>query len=153
VPATRLRREASTRSIASIHGEKPRLTLHISNCLSNGAMAARTRTVDPYFALSDPTRREILSLLSGQERSVTDLTRNFDVSQPAISQHLKVLRSAGIVHVRKDGRRRLYSVDFARLKRIHDWVSQFEAYWVKKLDALDDYLQSGDSTPHGKDAS
>lgn len=104
------------------------------------AMAPATNAVDPYFALSDPKRRKILSLLSNRERSVTQLADRFDVSQPAISQHLKVLRSAGIVQVRKDGRRRLYSIDFARLRRIHDWISQFEQFWETKLDALDDYL-------------
>jgi DNA-binding transcriptional ArsR family regulator len=100
---------------------------------------------DPYAALADPTRRRILTLLSNRERSVTDLVRRFDVSQPAISQHLKVLRTAGIVNVRRNGRQRLYSVDFRRLKAIHDWVSQFEAFWTRKLDALDAYLRDTDS--------
>lgn len=101
---------------------------------------------DPYAALADPTRRRILTLLSNRERSVSDLVRRFDVSQPAISQHLKVLRSAGVVKVRRDGRQRMYSVDFRRLKLIHDWVSQFESFWEKKLDALDAYLGNTGST-------
>lgn len=96
---------------------------------------------DPYAALADPTRRRILTLLSNRERSVTDLVRHFDVSQPAISQHLKVLRSAGVVRVRPNGRQRMYSVDFRRLKLVHDWVSQFESFWEEKLDVLDEYLR------------
>lgn len=87
-----------------------------------------------------------MTLLSNRERSVNDLVRRFDVSQPAISQHLKVLRSAGVVKVRRNGRQRLYSVDFRRLKLIHDWVSQFESFWEEKLDALDEYLRSAEST-------
>ncbi len=93
------------------------------------------------MALADPTRRRILTLLSNRERSVGDLVRRFDISQPAISQHLRVLRSAGVVKVRQDGRQRMYSVDFRRLKRVHDWVSQFESFWEEKLGALDVYLQ------------
>ncbi|MDD9933153.1 MAG: metalloregulator ArsR/SmtB family transcription factor [Myxococcales bacterium] len=103
-------------------------------------MNAEAAEADAYGALADPTRRRILTLISGQERSVSNLVEHFDMSQPAVSQHLKVLRDAGIVRVRKDGRRRLYSVEFERLRRIHDWVSQFERYWEPKLDALEQYL-------------
>ena len=74
--------------------------------------------------------------------SVIDLFEQFDMSQPAISQHLKDLRSSGIVSVRRDGRRRLYTVDFQRLKGVHDWISQFEEYWETKMDALNEYLQT-----------
>jgi len=107
-------------------------------------MPAVRRSADPYIALADPTRRRILTLLADHERPVGDLVQRFDVSQPAISQHLKVLREAGVVRVRRDGRQRLYSVDFRRLKAVHDWVSQFETYWSQKLDALDDYLTRSD---------
>lgn len=106
-------------------------------------MAAAPTRPDPYSALADPTRRRILTLLSDRERSVGDLVRSFDVSQPAISQHLKVLRSAGVVRVRKDGRQRMYSVDFQRLKHVHDWISQFESFWERKLDALAEHLATG----------
>jgi len=104
-----------------------------------GMAAARSRT-DPYAALADPIRRRILTLLSNRERSVGELVERFEVSQPAISQHLKVLRSAGIVRVRKNGRQRMYSVDFRRLRRVHEWISQFEAFWEERLDALDEHL-------------
>ena len=97
---------------------------------------------DPYFALADPTRRKILTLISDRERSVNDLVEKFEISQPAISQHLKILRSSGIVSVRKNGRQRMYAVDFQRLKGIHDWVSQFEEFWERKMDALEEHLQS-----------
>ncbi len=97
---------------------------------------------DIYFAVADLTLRQILTLILDQERSVSDLVNHFRVSQPAISQHLKILRSAGIVKVRKHGRQRLYQVDFQRLKGIHDWVSQFEDYWESKLDALEELMEN-----------
>ena len=96
---------------------------------------------DIYFAIADLTRRQILTLIQNQERSVSDLVSHFEISQPAISQHLKILRSTGIVKVRKHGRQRLYQVDFQRLKGIHDWVSQFEDYWESKLDALEELIE------------
>jgi DNA-binding transcriptional ArsR family regulator len=106
-------------------------------------MKSSAAETDPYVALADPTRRRILTLISDRERCVGDLVEHFDMSQPAISQHLKVLRSSGIVRVRKDGRRRMYAVDFRRLKRVHDWVSQFEAFWERKMDDLEAYLERG----------
>ena len=105
-------------------------------------MKSAAKEIDPYFALADPTRRKILALISNRECSVNSLVEQFDMSQPAISQHLKVLRSSGIVCVRRDGRRRLYTVDFQRLKGVHDWISQFEEYWETKMDALNEYLQT-----------
>jgi DNA-binding transcriptional ArsR family regulator len=105
-------------------------------------MKSAAKEIDPYFALADPTRRKILALISNRECSVNSLVEQFDMSQPAISQHLKILRSSGIVSVRRDRRRRLYTVDFQRLKGVHDWVSQFEEYWETKMDALSEYLQT-----------
>lgn len=104
-------------------------------------MSTKAATVDPFQAVADPTRRAILALVAKRERSVTELVGHFDITQPAISQHLKILRASGIVQVRKDGRQRLYRVDFARLKRIRDWIGQFEDYWDTKLDALEHYLK------------
>ena len=97
---------------------------------------------DIYFAIADLTRRQILMLILDQERSVSDLVNQFEISQPAISQHLRILRSSGIVKVRKHGRQRLYQVDFQRLKGIHDWISQFEDYWESKLDALEELIEN-----------
>ena len=105
-------------------------------------MGPGARRADPYVALADPTRRRILTLISNRERSVNDLVARFEMSQSAISQHLKILRSSGIVRVRKNGRQRMYAVDFQRLKRVHDWVSQFEEFWDRKMDALEEYLDT-----------
>mgnify|MGYP005724188809 CR=1 FL=1 len=103
-------------------------------------MNTTAQKADVYFAIADPTRRHILSLVTGKERAVNDLVGQFQVSQPAISQHLKILRDSGLVTVRKQGRGRWYRINFEQLKKIKDWVSQFEKYWDQKMDALEDYL-------------
>jgi DNA-binding transcriptional ArsR family regulator len=96
---------------------------------------------DVYLAIADPTRRALLLRLAKDgERNVTELLDPLAISQPAVSRHLRLLREAGLVRSRKDGRLRLYSVDAAKLRQVHDWVSHFERYWDKKLDALGAYL-------------
>ncbi|MEM7489135.1 MAG: metalloregulator ArsR/SmtB family transcription factor [Pseudomonadota bacterium] len=93
-----------------------------------------------FRALSDPRRRAILAALREGEMSVADLTARFDVSQPAISQHLAVLRQAELVKDRRDGRRRLHSVDGRRLAELADWVATYEAFWDDGLAALSRHL-------------
>ncbi len=96
---------------------------------------------DVYTAIGDPTRRALLLRMADEgEKSVTELLEPFSISQPAISKHLRILRDAGLVRRRKEGRMRLYRADARRLRQVHDWVSHFERYWDEKLDALGDYL-------------
>ncbi|AKF03190.1 ArsR/SmtB family transcription factor [Sandaracinus amylolyticus] len=91
---------------------------------------------DPFRAIADPTRRAILDVLAEGERSVSELCACFDVSQPAISQHLAVLRDAGLVVVRAEGRQRIYALHADPLREVHDWSSHYERFWSTKLDAL-----------------
>ncbi len=100
--------------------------------------------VDTFRAIGDPTRRAILDLLSERERTVGELVERFDVSQPALSQHLRVLRDAGLVAPRKDGRRRVYRIEAEPLREVYDWVSHYERFWDEKLDALGRYLDRGE---------
>jgi DNA-binding transcriptional ArsR family regulator len=93
-----------------------------------------------FFAIGDPTRRQILDLLLASERSVNDLVRPFRMSQPAISQHLRILREVGLVQVRQLGRERRYRLRGARLRAVYDWVSHYERFWNEKLHALGTYL-------------
>lgn len=95
-----------------------------------------------FKAIGDPTRRAILDLLAESERSVGELTDAFPMSQPAMSQHLKVLRTAGLVTPRKDGRRRLYRVAPEPLREVYDWVQHYERFWDDKLDALGRFLDA-----------
>jgi len=94
----------------------------------------------PYRAVADGTRRRILDLLADGERSVNELLEHFELSQPALSQHLKVLREAGLVTVRRDGRRRIYALDPRPLARIRDWLAHYDRFWDEKLDALGQFL-------------
>jgi len=78
----------------------------------------------------------MLELLGVGERTADELAQPFDMSQPAVSQHLRVLRDAGLVNVRKEGRHRVYSLDPQPLREVFDWAQYFEGFWRKKLSAL-----------------
>ena len=82
-----------------------------------------------FAALADPTRRRIVELLSVGERSAGELVDEFDVSGPAISQHLKTLRDAGLVQVRIDAQRRIYALDPDGLEKIDAWLSNVRKFW------------------------
>jgi len=97
-----------------------------------------------FTLLTDGTRRQILDLLSEYERSVNELVDVFDVSQPAISRHLRVLRDAGLVRVRRDGQKRIYQLDGRRLAELDAWLAPYRHFWADKLDALEDYLDRED---------
>lgn len=97
--------------------------------------------------LGDPVRRRILELLGAGEQSsgavVEVVGREFGISQPAVSQHLKVLREAGFATVRAEGRRRLYAIDPAPLKEVDAWLDQFRTFWEQRLDALETEVARG----------
>lgn len=78
----------------------------------------------------------MLELLRTRERTVTELAEPFDMTQPAVSQHLRVLRDAGLVDVRREGRHRIYRLDPLPLQELFDWVQYFEEFWREKLAAL-----------------
>ena len=97
--------------------------------------------------LGDPVRRRILELLvSGEQTSgavVEVVNREFGISQPAVSQHLRVLREAGFTTVRADGQRRLYAIDSRPLEEAAQWLDQFRAFWQRKFDALETEIARG----------
>ncbi len=94
------------------------------------------RKPDCFRALADPTRRAVFSLLARGELSVSDLARRFTISQPAVSQHLAVLRSARLVRERKQGRHRFYRANPAGLKPVVDWIARYEGFWRRKMSRL-----------------
>ena len=104
-------------------------------------MARAPTTTDPFSAVAEPKRREMLEALGSQERSVNELVELLAWSQPSISKHLGVLKKVGLVTERRLGRQRLYRVNAQNLKPIHDWVQTFEQAWQERLDQLDEYLQ------------
>lgn len=100
-------------------------------------MARAPTTSDVFNAIAEPRRREIICILStGGARSVGDLVEAMGVPQPAVSKHLSVLRSVGVVSVQHVGKNRLYSLNPAELKPIHDWAQQFEHFWSNQLDRI-----------------
>ena len=103
-----------------------------------------------FDVLGDPVRRRILELLADGEQSsgsVTDvIQREFGLSQPGVSQHLRVLRDTGFATVRADGTRRLYAVDPTPLREVDAWLGQFRHYWEGRLDALALELARGKRT-------
>ncbi len=100
-------------------------------------MARASTTSDVFNAVAEPRRREIVSLLAdGEQQSVGQLVELTKLSQPAMSKHLAVLRSVGIVNVEQRGKERLYSLNPKSLKPLHDWVQPFEKFWTNQLDRI-----------------
>lgn len=93
-------------------------------------------------ALADPTRRRIVELLSEGERTAGEIVGRFGLSAPAISQHLKVLREAGLVQVRVAGQHRVYRLDQRGLDEIDQWVARVRRFWTCRLDALERELRT-----------
>ena len=94
-----------------------------------------------YAALAEPSRRQILDLLRGGERSVSDLVARLTLSQPGVSKHLKVLRAAGLVEVRPEGRQRWYRLRAQPLAEVDAWLEPYRAHWSGRLDALERHLE------------
>ena len=103
-------------------------------------MPRAATTADAFNAIAEPRRRQILDVLAGGERPVNDLVDALGIAQPQVSKHLRVLREVGAVGVRDEGRQRLYRLNAAALKPIHDWVKNYERSWSERFDRLDAVL-------------
>ena len=88
-------------------------------------------------ALADPTRQRIVELLTDSEQSAGEIAAEFRTSRPGVSRHLRVLREQGLVRVRSDGRRRLYSLDPAPFAELDEWLARYRGFWTNRLDALE----------------
>ena len=97
--------------------------------------------MDTFVALADPTRREIIESLCSGERAFGEIADNFDMSRPAVSQHLKVLRDAGIVTVRRDAQRRIYRLSHDGLKDVDAWLEKVRRFWSSRLNHLEQALR------------
>lgn len=97
-------------------------------------------TLDVLEVIAEPTRRRILDAVRDGERSVTELVEQVGMHQPGVSRHLKVLRDAGLVTVRRDAQRRLYRLRAEPLKELDAWLEPYRAEWSGRLDALEDHL-------------
>jgi len=93
-----------------------------------------------YEALAEPNRRQIIDLVGRGERTAGDIVDALSISQPGVSKHLRILREAGLVSVRKDAQRRLYRLEPQKLAEIDAWLAPYRKFWSSKLDALVDHL-------------
>jgi DNA-binding transcriptional ArsR family regulator len=93
-----------------------------------------------FAAIADPVRRDILALLRQGEQPAGTLVDTLALPQPNVSKHLKALREAGLVRIRADGPRRLYSLDPAPLRELDAWLQPYREFWASRLDALGDHL-------------
>jgi|SRR6516225_2877720 DNA-binding transcriptional ArsR family regulator len=109
-------------------------------------MQAATAAENKIFqALADPSRRAILQALTRGEAAVKDLTARFDISQPAVSQHLAALKNAGLVAARREGRCVYYRVEARGMKPLVDWIVHYRAFWTEHVDRLERLLERMES--------
>ena len=108
-------------------------------------MSSATLVEDKVFkALADPSRRAIFASLTRGEVVVKDLTARFDISQPAVSQHLATLKDAGLVNGRRKGRCVYYRVEARGMKPLIDWIAHYRAFWTDRADRLEQLLEKMD---------
>jgi len=99
-------------------------------------MARAATTSDVFNAVAEPRRREILGLLVLKELPVGDIVTLIKLDQPSVSKHLRVLRDVGLVHVRRNGRHKLYRTNAQGIRPLHEWAETFERYWSHQLDRV-----------------
>jgi DNA-binding transcriptional ArsR family regulator len=104
-------------------------------------VARAATTSDVFNAVADVHRRDILDALITGEKPVGTIVNDLSMSQPQVSKHLRVLSEVGLVSCRAEGRRRLYRLEPARLRPVHEWLTRYEQAWNDRLDRMDDYLQ------------
>jgi DNA-binding transcriptional ArsR family regulator len=104
-------------------------------------LARSSTTSDVFNAIAEARRREILDVLIDGEKAVGAIVDDLTLPQPQVSKHLRVLSEVGLVRCRADGRRRLYSLEPARLRPLHEWLARHERAWNERLDRMDDYLK------------
>ncbi len=100
--------------------------------------------MDTFTVLADPTRRQIIESLCRGERSFGEIAEQFEMSRPAVSQHLKVLREANIVTVRAEAQRRIYGLNKDGLDEVDEWLQKVRRYWLGRLDKLEQALRDGE---------
>jgi len=99
-------------------------------------MARAATTSDVFNAVAEPRRREILGLLVVKELPVGDIVTLINLDQPSVSKHLRVLRDVGLVHVRRNGRYKLYRTNAQAIRPLHEWAETFERYWAHQLNRV-----------------
>jgi DNA-binding transcriptional ArsR family regulator len=97
---------------------------------------------DVFQAIADPTRRDILDMLSKTSMNLNAVAACFDISRPAISKHIKILNECGLLNISQQGRERYCSAQLSSLSEVSTWIDQYQSFWNSKLDALDMHLKN-----------
>ena len=95
---------------------------------------------DVFQAIADPTRRQIIELIAEKEMNLNAITDHFNISRPAISQHIKILNECGIIEIEQVGRERYCKIQPGNLKEAADWIQQYSVLWEQKIDSFEKYL-------------
>jgi DNA-binding transcriptional ArsR family regulator len=96
---------------------------------------------DVFQAIADPTRRQIINMIVKKPMNLNAIANNFNISRPAVSQHIKILTECGIVSIRQEGRERFCEPKLSALKEVSNWVDQYRQFWDKQFNSLDIYLK------------
>ncbi len=117
-------------------------------------MARAATSSDAFNAVAEPRRREILNYLALRERPVGDIVATLGLEQPSVSKHLRVLRDVGLVHVRREGRQKLYRTNAAAIRPLHEWTRTFERFWRHQLfrvkERAEEKMTKGASGPNSR---
>ena len=116
-------------------------------------MARAATTSDAFNAVAEPRRRAILNFLALREHTVGEIVVRMRLEQPTVSKHLRVLRHVGLVHVRRDGRQKLYRTDAEAIRPMHEWTKTFERFWGHQLNRIKERAEANASAsprPHLK---
>ena len=105
---------------------------------------------DVFQAIADPTRREIINLIAYKSLNLNSIAGNFDVSRPAISQHIKILTECGLVVIKKNGRERVCEAKLQQLNQVADWIEQYRKLWADRFDVIDTLLEELKASPAGQ---
>jgi len=102
-------------------------------------MSAAARR-DVFQAIADPNRRDMIKLLAGRSMNLNAIAEQFDISRPAVSQHIKILSECGLIIIKQQGRERYCEAKLETLNEVATWVEQYKQFWEQKFDSLDKYL-------------
>jgi DNA-binding transcriptional ArsR family regulator len=106
---------------------------------------------DVFQAIADPTRREIINIVTRNSVNLNAVAENFKISRPAISKHIRILVECGLISIRQEGRERYCEANLGSLEDVAKWIDQYRAFWNKKLNALENFLNT--DTPANKNRS
>lgn len=102
---------------------------------------------DVFQAIADPTRRDIINLIAYKPLNLNAIAENFEVSRPAISQHIKILMECGLIEMKKQGRERYCEAKLGQLNEVAQWIEQYRKLWADKFDRMDEILEELKKAP------